>query len=127
MVPTFLLTAVEKPNSHYKERGDEVYLCNTPSHWVDNSVALHSIHGFTQVAAISPQGILGQGYAQDVACCVQAGSERVKDTKTSNGMLKEAGSINKSLFTLGKVWTSHIPASLFHFYRIPAHSGAYAR
>ena len=62
-----------------------------------------------------------------MACCVQAGSERVKDTMTSNGMLKEAGSINKSLFTLGKVWTSHTPASLFDYYNVPAHSGAYAR
>ena len=34
---------------------------------------------------------------------VQAGSERVKDTKAEKGMLKEASSINKSLFTLGKV------------------------
>lgn len=33
----------------------------------------------------------------------QAGSERVKDTKAEKGMLKEASSINKSLFTLGKV------------------------
>ncbi|CAL5224582.1 g7289 [Coccomyxa viridis] len=32
-----------------------------------------------------------------------AGSERVKDTKAEKGMLKEASSINKSLFTLGKV------------------------
>ena len=127
MVPTFLLTAVEKPNCHCRERGDEVYLCNAPSHWVENAVALYSIHEVTEVAANLPQGIFGQEYAQHVVCCVQAGSERVKDTKTSNGMLKEAGSINKSLFTLGKVWTSHIPASLFHYYRIPAHSGAYAR
>lgn len=35
--------------------------------------------------------------------CMQAGSERVKDTKAEKGMLKEASSINKSLFTLGKV------------------------
>lgn len=42
---------------------------------------------------------------QEMACREQAGSERVKDTKTSNGMLKEAGSINKSLFALGKVCT----------------------
>ena len=34
---------------------------------------------------------------------MQAGSERVKDTKAEKGMLKEASSINKSLFTLGKV------------------------
>lgn len=34
---------------------------------------------------------------------LQAGSERVKDTKAEKGMLKEASSINKSLFTLGKV------------------------
>ena len=33
----------------------------------------------------------------------------MKDTKTSHGMLKEAGSINKSLFALGKVCTqSHV-------------------
>ena len=36
---------------------------------------------------------------------MQAGSERVKDTKAEKGMLKEASSINKSLFTLGKVGT----------------------
>ena len=35
---------------------------------------------------------------------MQAGSERVKDTKAEKGMLKEASSINRSLFTLGKVW-----------------------
>lgn len=45
----------------------------------------------------------------------QAGSERVKDTKTSNGMLKEAGSINLSLFTLGKVpRTCHRSQELLH-------------
>ena len=33
----------------------------------------------------------------------QAGSERVKDTKAEKGTLKEASSINRSLFTLGKV------------------------
>ena len=32
-----------------------------------------------------------------------AGSERVKDTKASGEMLKETSSINRSLFTLGKV------------------------
>ena len=37
---------------------------------------------------------------------MQAGSERVKDTKAEKGMLKEASSINKSLFTLGKVATA---------------------
>jgi hypothetical protein len=31
----------------------------------------------------------------------------VKDTKVEKGMLKEASSINKSLFTLGKVAPSH--------------------
>ena len=35
----------------------------------------------------------------------QAGSERVKDTKTSNDTLKEASNINRSLFALGKVGT----------------------
>ena len=32
-----------------------------------------------------------------------AGSERLKDTKSAGEMLKETSSINKSLFTLGKV------------------------
>ena len=32
-----------------------------------------------------------------------AGSERVKDTHTTGEMLKETSSINRSLFTLGKV------------------------
>ena len=32
-----------------------------------------------------------------------AGSERLKETKSSGEMLKETSSINKSLFTLGKV------------------------
>lgn len=31
----------------------------------------------------------------------------MKDTKAEKGMLKEASSINKSLFTLGKVAPSH--------------------
>lgn len=45
-------------------------------------------------------------------CSAQAGSERVKDTKAEKGMLKEASSINKSLFTLGKVnITLHLPYS----------------
>lgn len=35
-----------------------------------------------------------------------AGSERVKDTGAAGGTLKEANSINKSLFTLGKVISS---------------------
>jgi hypothetical protein len=32
-----------------------------------------------------------------------AGSERLKKSKSSGEMLKETGSINRSLFTLGKV------------------------
>ena len=43
---------------------------------------------------------------------MQAGSERVKDTKAEKGMLKEASSINKSLFTLGKVAFQTTPHAL---------------
>ena len=32
-----------------------------------------------------------------------AGSERLKESKSEGNMVKETGSINKSLFTLGKV------------------------
>lgn len=45
---------------------------------------------------------------------MQAGSERVKDTKAEKGMLKEASSINKSLFTLGKVAFSAFHTQLTH-------------
>ena len=40
-----------------------------------------------------------------------AGSERQKDTKTSGLRLKEAGSINKSLLTLGHVITALVDIS----------------
>jgi hypothetical protein len=33
-----------------------------------------------------------------------AGSERLKKSKSTGEMLRETGSINRSLFTLGKVW-----------------------
>lgn len=42
---------------------------------------------------------------------MQAGSERVKDTKASNDMLKEASNINRSLFTLGKVVACLFPCA----------------
>ena len=35
-----------------------------------------------------------------------AGSERLKESKAKGDMIKETGSINKSLFTLGKVISS---------------------
>ena len=35
-----------------------------------------------------------------------AGSERLKETHSSGGMIKETGNINKSLFVLGKVISS---------------------
>lgn len=41
-----------------------------------------------------------------------AGSERVKDTKTQGGMLRETTSINRSLFTLGKVSTKTEKANI---------------
>ena len=45
----------------------------------------------------------GQDWCWQVSFVDLAGSERVKDTKASGEMLKETSSINRSLFTLGKV------------------------
>ncbi len=43
-----------------------------------------------------------------------AGSERLKESKSQGEMVKETGSINKSLFTLGKVsMTVHVVGHLF--------------
>lgn len=58
------------------------------------TVEIHALHN------ASPAGPVRYGKVSFVDL---AGSERVKETGAAGGTLKEANSINKSLFTLGKV------------------------